>query len=59
MLALIAGPNVPKSKDRVNFVVQGSVAEMVIQIQAMDVTDHLELMEKATYVLLKVIYCTV
>ena len=59
MLALIAGEHVPNSKDRVNFVVHGSVAAKVIQILAMDVTGHLELLEKATSVLLKVIYFTV
>ena len=50
MLALIAGADVPNSKDRVNFVVQVSVAEKGFQILAMDVMDHLESMEKATSV---------
>ena len=54
MLALNAGTLVPKSQDRVHFVVQGSAAEKVFQILAVDVTDHLEVRE-CIPVLLKVI----
>ena len=54
-LIRIAIINVPKSKDRVHFVVQGSVAEKDGQIKVMVVTDHLEV-TGSTPVLLKVHY---